>query len=1603
MGSTPAKPQRKLIKKPPAKKATRKVKASPPQSPDSRDNNTAAKRPKPIVRPSPDAQDVAGRSSQQKAQDRKAVAKATTSGKYVKAQPNLPTVKQFSQQNKASVAGKVAPVLTVLNQTTRPLHAIAGAAKADVHTIKTQGLGHYLAHGSPEAPHAALRGVENKDTTTFSDVFTEAGWKPKGTLGKVAKGAASFGADVVADPTSYVSGGTGSIAEKAGEDAAARVSKKALATGLTQDQAVRAGERARSVAQKGAASKGSGATVKLAGREVPVVRRATAAAGRTGGKTLRKVVPENLRGASRAMGAEVNPNIAPIGVAKVEHAAAARATRTARGTINTGNRAAADVGHGIRRQIGPKNYAQVVDAVEKGDLSKLTPDLAKHAHTLRSQLKGIRRAQTRAGIKVGEIGGKRPARLGPVPTHEVTHAETETRYVTKSASPEDAATAEKAHLRHLRNAGRQEVSRQARAVRRQSARAAAKYDPTPEGISAKTFYHGTAAKGLTKDKLDSSVTSESGLFGPGVYLTSKPGIARGYAKARARGGIQKIYKVKIKPKDVLDLHAPVDPKFVDILAKHGENMGYAHGEVDPSIRDAVHSAARKPGATNESVFTALRRAVSNHSHEYGLPSSSYVENFHMLAGDLRRAGWDALTHIGGGRTGHGPHQVVIALDPADIEQHGLASPVEDFTDRVTTRSRPRAKTLTAQEREQLKNERLGLENKDVKTGADWKRLEELNSLVPRPILHRVKQTETRVVTRTVEGTKRGRATRTTIRPKSDSAVKGYIPRQLTDNAAEAEGKTTKTGVGKRIVKPASSKARTETRTMAELRVKEPGRYREDLHSLVAERLAEGSKSVAQARLNQRIASIGRTVKRDGKPLTLQAGESLYHLKGSDLHKVTDQAEEARAVDPKVPSVKGGRYVVLNDQTVEKAITGAKAQLEGPGIVHAFDKATSGFKRIALATPAFHIRNAIGDTSQALVKQPAGKLAVNLVRGRRVTKALGKVSVAARDLKPHPNSGELLFHGNFWGERYTGAPVTHVGTPKAVEDRLTHRKAENHLPRLTKIRGFHLQSDAKILTLDERKMRDLGLWHWPKGTRLRKGFSPSDSAQGQLELGREWSEWTPAQRTAYLRKQSAPAAVRANREKYAQAWDAVKGYDALRYVNDTEDPGNASVAVINRNVLQKVPTLHLPKYGHTSYEDIADNLVKAGAARSGYTAGELRELSQSGGSKASKVLAPKRAAGETKLGQGAKRLFLNREDIPRLATAIHTLRKGGTYEDAAKAVADTHFDYQDLTPFERNIARRIIPFYTWSARNIPFQAKNVIAHPGKYAGYEKILEEAQKSSDPGQATDQQQRLYKALQLAGVKLPKDYHRSLSDYQQRNAGIPLSWKGHKFTVSAGLPLQDLNEFPGAAGKDQIGEYFQKLVSLTNPIIKDPGELWANYSTFFRDQIQSDDSPLVGAPSFVGSFPKDIQAKLGIVKGLDKRSGKIVYKWPAKTDYVAHALPGAGSQVMRLLTPGANRNGGGPGQAAVKLAGVTSQRIDPTSQAIDLAYARVAEINKRLAGLRQQINPANKYPISSQNPTKEYVDLSAQLQLANEIAYYGKAMRGDKVLPTAGKPKSG
>ncbi len=63
----------------------------------------------------------------------------------------------------------------------------------------------------------------------------------------------------------------------------------------------------------------------------------------------------------------------------------------------------------------------------------------------------------------------------------------------------------------------------------------------------------------------------------------------------------------------------------------------------------------------------------------------------------------------------------------------------------------------------------------------------------------------------------------------------------------------------------------------------------------------------------------------------------------------------------------------------------------------------------------------------------------------------------------------------------------------------------------------------------------------------------------------------------------------------------------------------------------------------------------------------------------------------------------------LASKVVT-RDEAIFDIASQEVKAALFDYQDLSRFERNVLKRVFPFYTWTRKNIPAQLKALVQNP-----------------------------------------------------------------------------------------------------------------------------------------------------------------------------------------------------------------------------------------------------------------------------------------------------
>lgn len=168
-----------------------------------------------------------------------------------------------------------------------------------------------------------------------------------------------------------------------------------------------------------------------------------------------------------------------------------------------------------------------------------------------------------------------------------------------------------------------------------------------------------------------------------------------------------------------------------------------------------------------------------------------------------------------------------------------------------------------------------------------------------------------------------------------------------------------------------------------------------------------------------------------------------------------------------------------------------------------------------------------------------------------------------------------------------------------------------------------------------------------------------------------------------------------------------------------------------------------------------------------------------------------------------------ERAVRLPMAIDSLKRGQTFDEGVARIIRYHFDYSDLSSFDE-IARRAIPFWIWTSRNVPLQMVERMVHPSAYNTYNRIVEASPVGNDILMPTWLAE--YNPIAFAGV-----------DQQDKNVpflpfDIPMTKKGGQWIMTPDLPMVRLQQ-----QLEQLTSP-EKLVGQLAPVIKLPAEFIAN-----------------------------------------------------------------------------------------------------------------------------------------------------------------------------------
>ena len=253
-----------------------------------------------------------------------------------------------------------------------------------------------------------------------------------------------------------------------------------------------------------------------------------------------------------------------------------------------------------------------------------------------------------------------------------------------------------------------------------------------------------------------------------------------------------------------------------------------------------------------------------------------------------------------------------------------------------------------------------------------------------------------------------------------------------------------------------------------------------------------------------------------------------------------------------------------------------------------------------------------------------------------------------------------------------------------------------------------------------------------------------------------------------------------------------------------------------------PSVIVGKTGLTR-EQIWNEAVKRGVYESGMYGQDLGQAAL----RSSNIPLSTEWAGINKAFAAGKTV----ENNARLALFIDQLNKGKSLDEAGDMVRKTLFDYSDLSETERKVFKRLVPFYTWTRKNVPAQFEAVLKHPDRANKLNILIGNMQNGVQKIDENDVEKWAMNQFPIF-----------LNDKD--------SEKYHTFvTAMSYLPTAELERV------FQSPEEIKKmLMDMGSPVLKVPFELFTNYSLFKEDVIdysQGEENALGAGKSGEGIFP--------------------------------------------------------------------------------------------------------------------------------------------------------
>ncbi len=235
--------------------------------------------------------------------------------------------------------------------------------------------------------------------------------------------------------------------------------------------------------------------------------------------------------------------------------------------------------------------------------------------------------------------------------------------------------------------------------------------------------------------------------------------------------------------------------------------------------------------------------------------------------------------------------------------------------------------------------------------------------------------------------------------------------------------------------------------------------------------------------------------------------------------------------------------------------------------------------------------------------------------------------------------------------------------------------------------------------------------------------------------------------------------------------------------------------------------------------------------------------------------------------------VNVENHARMLQFVKGLQKGESALESAIQTKKFLFDYADLTKFEQNVMKRIVPFYTWMRKNIPLQFEQLLKQPSKYTTLIKAKGEIERE---------------------INVPKHMPDFVRSGFPIFASEDIKGRPEAFLLRNFIPAADIEQVIGRGAEiapgTKVPEIVRTIISSTTPLIKSPLEQALNLNLFFGRPIER--------------FPGETEEILGIpvtrriAKELPRPFGEVTRLIGKRRQEVGLEQPTLPPRILRFLT---------------------------------------------------------------------------------------------------------